>query len=65
MNNNSEHRQNALAVASGIHVAEYDKMIGTCVLLGILFFPLVPASAFVGLPVLGLLVWARHDELNK
>ncbi len=60
-----EHKKNALAVASGIHIAEYDKAIGSCVLLGLLFFPLAPATGLIGFPLLALAIWGRHLELNR
>lgn len=59
-----EHRKLARATASGIHVANYDRAIGSLILLGLFIFPLVPQSAFIGIPLLILFIWARSSELN-
>ena len=59
-----EHEKLARATASGIHIASYDRAIGSLVLLGIIFFPLIPQSAFIGIPLLLLVIWARNAELK-
>lgn len=60
----SDHEKLARATASGIHVANYDRAIGALVLLGLIFFPLVPQTTFVGIPLLLLFIWARSSELK-
>ncbi len=58
------HREMARAVASGKHVYNYDQGIGALILLGVIFFPLAPQTAIVGIPLLLLFIWARQSELR-
>lgn len=64
MAGNKEHEKLAKATAAGIKVAGYDQAIGALILLGLIFFPLIPQSAFIGIPLLLLFVWARQSELK-
>jgi hypothetical protein len=64
MSDKNEHEKLARATASGIHIANYDQAIGALILLGLIFFPLIPQSAFIGIPLLLLFVWARQSELK-
>ena len=50
----------ANAVAEGKHRYDLDQGIGALILLGLLVFPLVPTSAFIGGPLLALFIWLRR-----
>ena len=58
------HEQMTRAVASGKHVYDYDRAIGGLILMGFIFFPLVPQTAFIGVPLLILFILARKAELR-
>jgi hypothetical protein len=58
--NNMNSSDLANAVASGKHRYDADQAIGALIILGFIFFPLAPVTAFIGVPFLTLAIWSRN-----